>query len=182
MRPVLELSGLTKHFGGVRAVDGVDLAVAAGEILGLIGPNGSGKSTIVNLICGLFPLTAGRVLLRARDISDLPPHARVALGHRAHLPEHPPVRPTDGLAEPLGRAEFRASSAREEHFLTPLVRRRAASARDEIDRDAGILRPRAQARRTRRQSRLRRAAAARIRPRARGQARACCCSTSRRRA
>ncbi len=51
---MLELNGLTKHFGGVRAVDDVDLTVAQGEILGLIGPNGSGKSTIVNLICGLF--------------------------------------------------------------------------------------------------------------------------------
>ena len=77
---MLDLSGLTKHFGGVRAVDGIDLAVAQGEILGLIGPNGSGKSTIVNLICGLLPLTAGRVLFRDVDISDLPPHARVARG------------------------------------------------------------------------------------------------------
>jgi branched-chain amino acid transport system ATP-binding protein len=77
---VLELQKLTKHFGGVRAVDGVDLTVARGEIFGLIGPNGSGKSTIVNLICGLFPLTAGRVLLDGADISELPPHARVALG------------------------------------------------------------------------------------------------------
>jgi branched-chain amino acid transport system ATP-binding protein len=77
---VLELQSLTKHFGGVRAVDGVDLSVARGEILGLIGPNGSGKSTIVNLICGLFPLTAGHVLFGGADISELPPHARVALG------------------------------------------------------------------------------------------------------
>jgi ABC-type branched-subunit amino acid transport system ATPase component len=77
---VLELAGLTKHFGGVRAVERVDLTVAQGEILGLIGPNGSGKSTIVNLICGLFPLTGGRVLLRGADISTLPPHARVGLG------------------------------------------------------------------------------------------------------
>ena len=77
---MLELQKLNKHFGGVRAVDGVDLTVARGEILGLIGPNGSGKSTIVNLICGLFPLTAGRILLDGADISELPPHARVALG------------------------------------------------------------------------------------------------------
>jgi ABC-type branched-subunit amino acid transport system ATPase component len=77
---VLELKRLTKHFGGVRAVETVDLAVAQGEILGLIGPNGSGKSTIVNLICGLFPLTDGRVLFRGDDISNLPPHARVARG------------------------------------------------------------------------------------------------------
>jgi len=77
---VLELKGLTKHFGGVRAVDNVDLTIAQGEILGLIGPNGSGKSTIVNLICGLFPLTDGRVFFRGADISELPPHARVSLG------------------------------------------------------------------------------------------------------
>lgn len=77
---MLNLSGLTKHFGGVRAVDGVDLAIVKGEILGLIGPNGSGKSTIVNLICGLFPMTAGRVFFRDVDISDLPPHARVDRG------------------------------------------------------------------------------------------------------
>ena len=77
---MLELKGLTKHFGGVRAVDNVDLTIAQGEILGLIGPNGSGKSTIVNLICGLFPLTDGRVFFRGADISELPPHARVSLG------------------------------------------------------------------------------------------------------
>ena len=77
---MLDLNGLTKYFGGVRAVDGVDLTVTQGEILGLIGPNGSGKSTIVNLICGLFPPTAGRVVFRDADISDLPAHARVARG------------------------------------------------------------------------------------------------------
>jgi ABC-type branched-subunit amino acid transport system ATPase component len=77
---VLDLQGLTKHFGGVRAVDGIDLTVARGEILGLIGPNGSGKSTIINLICGLFPVTAGRVVFDGNDMSDLPPHARVTLG------------------------------------------------------------------------------------------------------
>ena len=77
---MLELQQLSKHFGGVRAVDGVDLSVQPGEILGLIGPNGSGKSTIVNLICGLFPRTSGRVIFKGQDISDLPPHERVTLG------------------------------------------------------------------------------------------------------
>ena len=77
---MLDLQGLTKHFGGVRAVDGIELAVARGEIVGLIGPNGSGKSTIVNLICGLLPPTAGRVVFNGADISRLPPHARVTLG------------------------------------------------------------------------------------------------------
>jgi ABC-type branched-subunit amino acid transport system ATPase component len=64
----------------VRAVDGVNLSLPRGQILGLIGPNGSGKSTIVNLICGLFPLTAGRVLFNGTDISQAPPHARVSMG------------------------------------------------------------------------------------------------------
>lgn len=77
---MLELQGISKHFGGVRAVDGIDLTVARGEILGLIGPNGSGKSTIVNLICGLFPLTSGRIILDGADISDEPVHARVTCG------------------------------------------------------------------------------------------------------
>jgi ABC-type branched-subunit amino acid transport system ATPase component len=77
---VLDLQGIAKHFGGVRAVDGVDLTVKRGEILGLIGPNGSGKSTIVNLVTGLFPLTSGRILFDGDDISDLPSHARVSLG------------------------------------------------------------------------------------------------------
>jgi branched-chain amino acid transport system ATP-binding protein len=77
---VLELKALTKHFGGVRAVDGIDLAVRQGEIFGLIGPNGSGKSTLVNLVCGLFPVTRGSVVFRGADITALPPHTRVAQG------------------------------------------------------------------------------------------------------
>jgi branched-chain amino acid transport system ATP-binding protein len=77
---VLELRALSKHFGGVRAVDDIELAVKRGEIFGLIGPNGSGKSTIVNLICGLFAPTAGRVSFNGADITELPPHTRVSQG------------------------------------------------------------------------------------------------------
>ena len=77
---MLELSGLSKHFGGVRAVDNIDLKVGRGDIVGLIGPNGSGKSTIVNLICGFFPPTAGKVLFDGKDITSLPTHVRVGMG------------------------------------------------------------------------------------------------------
>ena len=77
---MLDLHGVSKHFGGVRAVDGINLTVARGEILGLIGPNGSGKSTMVNLISGLFPLTSGRIVLDGTDISNVPMHARVTCG------------------------------------------------------------------------------------------------------
>jgi branched-chain amino acid transport system ATP-binding protein len=77
---MLATERLTKHFGGVRAVQAVDLAVGEREILGLIGPNGSGKSTIVNLVTGVFPPTAGRVRFRDRDITGLPPHRVLAAG------------------------------------------------------------------------------------------------------
>jgi ABC-type branched-subunit amino acid transport system ATPase component len=78
--PVLELSDLSKHFGGVKAVDQVSLEVRKGEILGLIGPNGSGKSTIVNLIAGLLSPTAGRVVFDGEDVTGAPSHVRVARG------------------------------------------------------------------------------------------------------
>lgn len=77
---MLELKGVTRHFGGVRAVDGLDLVVPEGCIFGLIGPNGSGKSTTVNLITGLFPLTAGTILFRGERLDDLPTHRRLQKG------------------------------------------------------------------------------------------------------
>jgi len=102
---MLELKGLSKHFGGVRAVDGLDLNVPQGEVFGLIGPNGSGKSTVVNLVCGLFPVTAGQVLLRNEDITELASHMRVVRGVTRTLSEHQIVWPTQRLAEFVGGAE-----------------------------------------------------------------------------
>jgi branched-chain amino acid transport system ATP-binding protein len=77
---MLELKGLSKHFGGVRAVDGLDFAVREGEIVGLIGPNGSGKSTAINLVCGVFPVTQGRITFDGWDITAAKPHVCLALG------------------------------------------------------------------------------------------------------
>jgi branched-chain amino acid transport system ATP-binding protein len=77
---MLALEQLTKHFGGVRAVQAVDLAIRPGEVVGLIGPNGSGKSTIVNLVTGVFPPTAGRVAYREQDITGWPAHRVLAAG------------------------------------------------------------------------------------------------------
>ena len=77
---MLELSSLDKHFGGVRAVDGLDLRVERSQIFGLIGPNGSGKSTTVNLVSGLFQQTSGAVIFEGRDLGALAPHRRLALG------------------------------------------------------------------------------------------------------
>jgi branched-chain amino acid transport system ATP-binding protein len=77
---VLELKRLSRHFGGVRAVDGLDLTVRQGEIVGLIGPNGSGKSTTVNVIAGLFPPSSGEVVFQNHALNGMPTHKRLQLG------------------------------------------------------------------------------------------------------
>ncbi|GJE01296.1 branched-chain amino acid ABC transporter ATP-binding protein/permease [Methylobacterium isbiliense] len=78
--PVLEVEALSKHFGGLKAVDEVSFTVTRGGIHALIGPNGSGKTTTLNVLSGLYKPTAGRVRLDGRDITHLPPHARAAAG------------------------------------------------------------------------------------------------------
>jgi ABC-type branched-subunit amino acid transport system ATPase component len=77
---VLELRQVSRHFGGVRAVDNLDLALKEGEIVGLIGPNGSGKSTTVNVITGLLPLTSGSIAFRGADLAPLATHQRLQAG------------------------------------------------------------------------------------------------------
>ena len=77
---MLELTSLSKHFGGVKAVDDLDLNIEAGQIFGLIGPNGSGKSTTINLICRLIDATAGSIAIDGQDISGAAPHEVVAAG------------------------------------------------------------------------------------------------------
>ncbi|HLT02222.1 MAG TPA: ABC transporter ATP-binding protein [Geminicoccaceae bacterium] len=68
------VDALTKQFYQLRAVDGVSLRLARGEILGLIGPNGSGKSTLINLVTGVLPPTAGRVVVDGIDVTGWPAH------------------------------------------------------------------------------------------------------------
>jgi ABC-type branched-subunit amino acid transport system ATPase component len=77
---MLELRAASRHFGGVRAVDGLHFKVSEGEIVGLIGPNGSGKSTAVNLVAGIFPLTSGSITFRGKNLEQLPTHKRLQLG------------------------------------------------------------------------------------------------------
>jgi branched-chain amino acid transport system ATP-binding protein len=77
---VLRAEGLVRRFGGLAAVDGVDLALGEGEILGIIGPNGAGKSTLFALMAGSLAPTRGQVLLEGRAVSGLPAHRVVAAG------------------------------------------------------------------------------------------------------
>jgi ABC-type branched-subunit amino acid transport system ATPase component len=77
---LLRLADLERHFGGVRAVDGVSLEVEEGSIQGLIGPNGAGKTTLVNLVTGYTPMQSGRAWLESHELTGLPAHRIAALG------------------------------------------------------------------------------------------------------
>jgi len=79
-KPLLEIRGLAKSFGGIRAVRGLDLDVMPGSIVGIIGPNGSGKTTFFNLITGLTRPDGGKVLLQGEDVTGLPSHEIVERG------------------------------------------------------------------------------------------------------
>jgi branched-chain amino acid transport system permease protein len=77
---VLEVQGLAKYFGGLKAVDGVNINVRRGGAHALIGPNGSGKTTTLNVLSGLYKATAGKIVLDGIDITEMPAHARTAAG------------------------------------------------------------------------------------------------------
>jgi branched-chain amino acid transport system permease protein len=90
--PLLEIEGIQKRFGGVTALARVTLAVAPGEILGVIGPNGSGKTTLLNIVGGQARPDAGALRFLGRDIASLPPHRRAQAGIARSF-QTPPVVP-----------------------------------------------------------------------------------------
>ncbi len=113
--PALDVDDVTVRFGGLTALDGVSLGVAAGEVTGLIGPNGAGKSTLFDVITGLRPVLRGRVRLGRRDLSGMGP------GRRARL----------GLARTFQRLElFGLLSVRENVLVAAETRRRRTDAVD----------------------------------------------------
>ena len=78
--PILELKGLCKSFGGLHAVRDVTLAIRPGDRKAIIGPNGAGKTTLFNVITGIYPATAGNIILFGQDVTKWPSHRRTALG------------------------------------------------------------------------------------------------------
>jgi branched-chain amino acid transport system ATP-binding protein len=78
--PLLELQKLTKYFGGLTAVNELDLSIEKGQIIGLIGPNGAGKTTAFNTITGKFRPSSGKVIFKGENITGLKPHTLVGLG------------------------------------------------------------------------------------------------------
>lgn len=78
--PLLDLQGVTRRFGTLRALDDVTTAVEAGEIRGVIGPNGAGKTTLINVLTGFVPASSGRVVFAERRLDRMPAHRRVGIG------------------------------------------------------------------------------------------------------
>jgi branched-chain amino acid transport system ATP-binding protein len=78
--PVLECRSVERRFGGIVALNGIDMRIERGEIFGLVGPNGCGKTTLTNAITGFYPPQRGRILLNGRDITGLAPHYIATLG------------------------------------------------------------------------------------------------------
>ena len=109
--PVLEVTALARAFGGLVAVNAIDLNVQAGEIVGLLGPNGSGKTTVLNLVSGVLRPDAGTIRFAGQDIAGMPTHriARLGLARTFQL-----VRVLDGMdcaRQRQGRARLSSYAA-----------------------------------------------------------------------
>lgn len=77
---LLECKGVSRQFGGLRAVSNLDLTLETGELVGLIGPNGAGKTTVFNVITGVFPPTTGTVTVDGRNLAGVPPYRITQMG------------------------------------------------------------------------------------------------------
>jgi urea transport system ATP-binding protein len=108
--PLLEVRNLTKEFGGVRALAGVNLAINPSELICLIGPNGCGKTTLFNVVSGALPPTAGQVLSNAKEITGLPAHqiARLGIARKFQVPGiYPTLSVVENLEIPLASSAAR---------------------------------------------------------------------------
>jgi branched-chain amino acid transport system permease protein len=122
--PIVVCTDITKRFGGVRALDGLSVAIGEGELVGLVGPNGSGKTTLVNLLAGTLRPTSGTIAVAGKSIAGLPPH-RIAHAGMARTYQIPrpfgsmTVRDNVATAIMFGRAARSLTDARrdaEEHL------------------------------------------------------------------
>jgi branched-chain amino acid transport system ATP-binding protein len=134
---MLEVRGLTAGYGSATVLRGVDLHVSRGGCVSLLGANGAGKSTTMRALAGLLRVRAGRVLVEGRDITDLPPEARLAAG-LALVPEgrriFAPLTVAENLAVGAYRAEAAAARRARDHVLALFPR-----LAERLGQDAGTL-------------------------------------------
>ncbi|MCX5907233.1 MAG: ABC transporter ATP-binding protein [Deltaproteobacteria bacterium] len=92
---ILQTENVTRHFGGLAALTGVNIEIRENEILGIIGPNGAGKTTLINVLAGIYIPTSGKIAFQGRDVTDLQAHqrCRLGIGRTFQL-----VRPLPGLS------------------------------------------------------------------------------------
>jgi branched-chain amino acid transport system ATP-binding protein len=132
---VLELRGIKVAYGGVEVVHGVDLGLAAGEVVGMIGPNGAGKSSVLRAVCGLARLSAGKVLFEGRVLNGMAPERIARLG-LALVPEGRHVFKTLTVAENLRmgmRRNGESATAMEQALERfPVLRARAGEHADRL--------------------------------------------------
>src|SRR4051794_12886765 len=124
---MLEVAGLSKAFGGLKAVDEASLTVDAGEIVGLIGPNGAGKTTLFAAIAGFHRPDAGRIAFDGNDITGLPPHKICAAGM---------VR-TFQITQPFAKITVR-ENIRVGAYSPPADRRAAAAKAEAVAAQVGM--------------------------------------------
>jgi len=124
--PILSIKGITKHFGGIKALEKVSFDVNEGEVLGLMGPNGAGKTTLLSVIAGSQPPTSGTVAYDGRDITGMPAHkvCHLGIGRTFQIP-HPfsglTVRENLLVSSVFGRKIGRDQAMKENDALLDLV-------------------------------------------------------------
>lgn len=128
--PVLKLEGLSKHFGGVKALDDISFDVVAGHIHSLIGPNGSGKSTVINVLTGLYVPTHGKVTLLDQEITRRRPDERVKLGMARTFQNVRLFKGLTVLDNVMTGQHCRTSSGLLRVLLSPGARREAAATQE----------------------------------------------------
>jgi branched-chain amino acid transport system ATP-binding protein len=134
---LLTAEAVSRQFGSLVAVNRVTMNVAPGELRAVIGPNGAGKTTFFNLISGFFPPSAGRILFDGRDVTQLPPHERVALGI-ARTFQITEIFPTLTVRENLAIAVEVAGGMRLKPWLSREAARRVRTRVDELLELAGL--------------------------------------------
>lgn len=138
--PILEVEGLSVHFGGVKAVDNVSFDVRPGEVFTIVGPNGAGKTTVFNLISRIYDPSSGRIKLQGHDITDVAPHRIAGLGiartfQNIELFEHATV--LQNLL--VGRHPHRRSSLVSELLFLPHVKRAERDHREKVEEVIDLL-------------------------------------------